>query len=166
MTPFTYSTHSYQAMTKLFSIFMSSGFFVCLFVRFHLWVKSFGTIFLFCLECMNYVLAMVQLSTLWLRGDLNLPICCCSVTKLCPVLCNPVSYRMPAFLVFQYLPEFAQTHVHWVSEAFQPSHPLSTFPSIRVFSNGLALRIWSPKCWSFSTCPSNEYSGLIFFSID
>ena len=47
-------------------------------------------------------------------------------------------------------------------------HPLlpSIFPSIRVFSNELALRIRWPKYWSFSTSPSNEYSGLISFKID
>ena len=51
-------------------------------------------------------------------------------------------------------------------------HPLlllpSIFPSIRVFSNELALRIWWPKGWSFSFSinPSNEYSGLISFRID
>ena len=49
-------------------------------------------------------------------------------------------------------------------------HPLlllpSIFPSIRVFSNESALRIRWPKCWSFSICPSNEYSGLISFRTD
>ena len=42
----------------------------------------------------------------------------------------------------------------------------SIFPSIRVFSNELALCIRWPKYWSFSISPSNEYSGLIFFRID
>ena len=42
----------------------------------------------------------------------------------------------------------------------------SIFPSIRVFSNELALYIRWPKCWSFSISPSNEYSGLISFRID
>ena len=46
--------------------------------------------------------------------------------------------------------------------------PPSIFPSIRVFSNELVLRIRWPKCWSFSfnICPSNEYSGLISFRMD
>ena len=43
---------------------------------------------------------------------------------------------------------------------------LSVFPSIRVFSNELVLRIRWPKYWSFSISPSNEYSGLISFRID
>ena len=49
---------------------------------------------------------------------------CCSVTKLYPTLCNPMDCSMPGFPVLQYLPEFVQTHVHWVSDAIQPSHPL------------------------------------------
>ena len=42
----------------------------------------------------------------------------------------------------------------------------SVFPSVRVFSNELVLRIRRPKGWSFGFCPSDEYSGLIFFRID
>ena len=42
----------------------------------------------------------------------------------------------------------------------------SIFPSIRIFSKELALHIRWPKCWSFSTSPSNEYSGMISFRID
>ena len=71
------------------------------------------------------------------------------------------------------LPKFAQIHVHWIGDAIQPVHPLlpaspfafSVFPSIRVFSNELALHIRWPKYWnfSFSISPSNEYSGLISF---
>ena len=71
------------------------------------------------------------------------------------------------------LSEFAQTHVHWVSDAIQPSHPLSppSLPSlnlshVRVFSNESALPIRWPKYWSFSISPSNEYSELISFRMD
>ena len=80
--------------------------------------------------------------------------------------------RLP---VLHHLPEFAQTHAHWVYKAIQPFHPLlsllllsSIFPSTRVFSNDWALRIRWPKYWSFSfgISPSNEYSGLISFRID
>ena len=52
--------------------------------------------------------------------------CCCSVTKLCPTLCNPVSCSTPGLPVLHYLLAFAQTHVHWVGDAIQPSHPLSS----------------------------------------
>ena len=50
----------------------------------------------------------------------------CSVTKLCLTLCNPVDCRTSDFLVHHYLLEFAQTHVHWISDAIQQSHPLSS----------------------------------------
>ena len=79
------------------------------------------------------------------------------------------------FPVLHHLPEFVQTHVHWVSGAIQPSHPLSSpsplalnLSSIRVFSNELAFCIRWPKYWSFSfsVSPSNEYSGLISFKMD
>ena len=50
---------------------------------------------------------------------------CCSVAKLCPTLCDPMICSTPGFSVLHYLPEFAQTHVHWVSDAIQPFHPLS-----------------------------------------
>ena len=44
--------------------------------------------------------------------------CCCSVTKSCPMPCNPMDCSMPGFSVLHYLAEFAQTHVHWVSDAW------------------------------------------------
>ena len=50
---------------------------------------------------------------------------CCSVTESCPILCNPLDCSTPGFLVLHPLPEFAQTHVHRVGDAIQPSHPLS-----------------------------------------
>ena len=50
---------------------------------------------------------------------------CCSVTKSCPTLCDAMNWSTPVFPVLHYLPEFAQTHVHGVSDAIQSSHPLS-----------------------------------------
>ena len=76
----------------------------------------------------------------------------------------------PGFPVHNQLLELVQTQVHWVGDARQPlilCHPLpllpSIFPSIRVSSNELVLRIRWPEYWSFSfsISPSNEYSGLI-----
>ena len=49
---------------------------------------------------------------------------CCSVTKFCLTLCNPMDYSTPEVSVHHYLRELAQTHVHWVSDAIQPFHPL------------------------------------------
>ena len=74
-----------------------------------------------------------------------------------------------ASLSFTYL-EFAQTHVHWVSDAVQPQLPSS--PALYLsqhrdlFSSELALCIRWPRYWSFSISPSNEYSALISFRID
>ena len=49
-----------------------------------------------------------------------------SVTQSCLALCNPTDYSRPGFPVLHHLQEFAQTHVHWVSDAIQLSHPLSS----------------------------------------
>ena len=82
---------------------------------------------------------------------------------------------MPGLPVHHQLPEFTQTHVHWISDSFQPSHlllflspPTFGFPSIRVFSSELALHIRWPKYWGFclSISPPNEYSRVISFMID
>ena len=48
----------------------------------------------------------------------------CSVAQLYLTLCDPTDCSTPGFPVLHHLPEFAQTHVHWVSDAIQPSHPL------------------------------------------
>ena len=89
-----------------------------------------------------------------------------SVDQSCPTPCDPMDCNTPGFPVHHQLPEFTQTHVRWVSDAIQPSHPLSS-PS-GVFSNESVLSIRWPKYWSFSfsISPSNEYSGLISFGID
>ena len=86
-----------------------------------------------------------------------------------------MDYSTPGFPVLHHFLELAQTHVHWVSDAIQPSHPLlsllllpSIFPSIRVFSNESVLHMRWPKYWSFSfnIIPSKEIPGLISFRMD
>ena len=52
-----------------------------------------------------------------------------SVAQSCPTLCNPMNRSTPGLPVHHQLPEFTQTHVHWVSDAIQPSHPLVPFSS-------------------------------------
>ena len=51
---------------------------------------------------------------------------CCLFAKLCPTLCNPMNHSTPGFRVHHELPDLTQTHVHWVGDAIQPSHPLSS----------------------------------------
>ena len=71
-----------------------------------------------------------------------------SVVQSCLTLCNLMDCSMPGLPILHCLLEFAQTRVHWASDAIQPSHPLSSlsplpsiFPSFRVFSNALALHV-------------------------
>ena len=100
-----------------------------------------------------------------------------SVTQLCPSICNPMLCSTPGLRVHHQILEFTQTHIHQVSDAIQPSHPLSSpcpltfnLSRIRVFSNELVLLIRWTKYWSFSfsISPSNEFplglTGLISFS--
>ena len=98
-----------------------------------------------------------------------------SVTQSCLTLCDPMNRSTPGFPVHHQLPELTQTHIHQVSDAIQPSHPLSSplllppiLPSIRVFSNESTLHMRLPKYWSFSLSisPSKEVPGLISFRMD
>jgi len=99
---------------------------------------------------------------------------CCSVTRLCSTLCDPMDCSTPGFPVLHHLPELAQTHVHWVGDAIQPSHPLSSPSPAFNLSQHQGLFQWVSsshqvtKEWSFSfsISPSNEYSGLVSFRID
>ena len=88
-----------------------------------------------------------------------------SVAQLCPTLRDPMNHSMPGLPVHHQLPEFTQTHVHQVSDAIQPSHPLSSPspPALNLSQHQSlfhesALRIRWPKYWSFSfnISPSNE----------
>ena len=59
--------------------------------------------------------------------------CCCSAAQSCETLCSPMDCSTPGFPVLHCLPELAQIHVHWVSDAIQPSHPLPS-PSRPAFN--------------------------------
>ena len=88
---------------------------------------------------------------------------------------------MPVLPVHHQLPEFTQTHVHLVSDAIQPSHPLSSPsppvpnpPSIRVFSKESMLRMRWPKYWSFiassnyfnaPSCMESEHQSSLTMSL-
>ena len=91
---------------------------------------------------------------------------CCLFSR--SVVSDLIDCSTPGFPVHHQLPELAQTHIHWLGDAIQPSYSLSPplflpsiFPSIRVFSN----ESWS-KYWNFYLSiisPSSEYSGFIWF---
>ena len=90
-------------------------------------------------------------------------------------LCEPMDCSVPGFPGHHQHLELAQTHVCWVGDAIQPSHPLSSpsppasvFPSIMVSSSESVFPIRWPKygSFSFSISPYNEYSGLISFRMD
>ena len=89
---------------------------------------------------------------------------------------NPMDCSMPGFPVLHHLLELAQTHVHWVGDAIQPSSPLSSpFPLALNLSQNQSLFQWVScshqvakglEHQSFSISPYNEYSGLISFRIE
>ena len=102
---------------------------------------------------------------------------CCSVTKSCLTLCNPMDYSTPGFPVLHYLLGFAQTRVHWVNDAIRSSYPVLPSSAFAFnLSQHQGLFQWvsfshhdvGQKYWrfSFSISPFNEYSGLISFRID
>ena len=111
-----------------------------------------------------------------------------SVPRSCPTLCNPMNLSTPGLPVHHHLSEFTQTHVHQVSDAIQPSNPLSSpsppapntsqhqnlFQWVRLMTEVMseehesALHISWPKYWSFSfsISPSKEHPGLVSFRMD
>ena len=101
--------------------------------------------------------------------------CCCSVAQSYPILCDPMVCSTPGLPVHHQLPEFTQTHLHWVSDVIQPPHPLSSpSPPALNLSQHQGLFQWVSSShqvanyWSFSfnISPSNEHPGLISFRMD
>ena len=97
--------------------------------------------------------------------------CSCSGTKWCLTLCSPkdCSQASLSFTISLSLLNLMSIESVMPSNHLILCHPLllpSIFPSFRVSSNELVLRIRWPKYWSFSMSPSSEYSGLISFRID
>ena len=99
-----------------------------------------------------------------------------SVAQLCLTLCDPLDCSTSGLPVHHQLPEFTQTHTHWVGDAIQPSHPLlSPSPPAFNLSQHQSLFQWVSSLhqvgklmlsFSFNISPSNEYSGLISFRMD
>ena len=98
-----------------------------------------------------------------------------SVAQSRLTLCDPMNCSTPGLPVHHQLQEFTQTHVHWVSDAIQPSHPLSsTSPPAPNPSQHQSLFQWVNSLhevakvldFSFSISLSNEHPGLISFRMD
>ena len=98
-----------------------------------------------------------------------------SVAQSCPTLCDPMNRSTPGLPVHHQLPEFTQTHVHWVDDAIQPSHPLSSpSPPAPNPSQHQSLFQWVNSShqvaklleFEFSISPSKERPGLISFRMD
>ena len=106
-----------------------------------------------------------------LRDQLRLTVttsCCCfSVAQSCLTLCNPLDCSIPGFPVLHHLPEFAQTHVHWVDDAIQPFHPLSSPspPALNLSRHqGLQLPDWHiNQNMLVSSCSQNHHCYFFFF---
>ena len=98
-----------------------------------------------------------------------------SVAQSCLTLCDPMDCSTPGLPVHHQLPQPTQTHVHWVGDAIQPSHPL-LYPSPPAFSlsqhQGLfkwvssSHQVVKVSEFQLQYHPSNKYSGLISFKID
>ena len=98
-----------------------------------------------------------------------------SAAQSCLTLCDPMNRSTPGLPVHHQLPEFTETHVHRVSDAIQPSHPLSSPSPLapnpsqhQSLSNESTLRMRWPKYWSLSfiIIPSKEIPGLMSFRMD
>ena len=98
-----------------------------------------------------------------------------SVAQSCLTLCNPMNRSTPGLPVHHQLPEFTQTHVHWVGDAIQPSHPLSSpSPPALNLSQHQGFFKWVSSShhvakvleFQLNISPTNEHPGLISFRID
>ena len=120
----------------------------------------------------NIFLSDSSVSSFWLT---HLSVQFSSVAQSCLTLCDPMNLSTPGLPAHYQLPEFTQTHIHWVSDGIHPSHPLwSPSPPApnpsqhHVLSNESTLPMKWPKYWSFSfsISPSNEHPGLISFRMN
>ena len=81
-----------------------------------------------------------------------------SVTQSYPTLCNPMDCSTPGLPVYQQLLEFTETHVHWVSDAIQPSHPL-------LFLSSPAFNLSQPRCLFKWVSSSHQVAKVVEFQL-
>ena len=95
--------------------------FFCIFWSYHM-VSTFQFVYM-----VYHINWFAYIEEYWHHCDIShlIMVCyCCSVAQLFPTLCNPLNYSTPGLNVPHQLSEFAQVHVHWISDVIQPSHPL------------------------------------------
>ena len=93
-------------------------------------------------DCLGLSLVF-NLTTVWHLARYLISLCFSSVAQSCLTLCDPTDRSMPGLTVHHRRPEFMHTHVHWVSDAIQPSHPLSSpYPPVFNHSQHQGLFKW------------------------
>ena len=116
--------------------------------------------------CVNaFILSIDTLHRFALHRYLKHSVQFSSVTQSCPTLCDPMNHSTPGLPVHHQLPEFTQTHVHQISDAIQPSHPLHPLLllppiplSIRVFSRYLVISETNLHAWQLTDHFSKVFS--------
>ena len=121
------------------------------------------------------VLLLKQPEAAWIQVEVDSSVQLSSVTHLCPTLCDPMNHSTPGLPVHHQLLEFTQTHVHRVSDAIQPSHPLSSLsppaPNPSQHQSLFQLVNSSHEVakvleFQLNISPSEEHPGLISFRMD
>ena len=172
-------TNSFSASGSLFLCSPTPVYFLVL-LRYSLVLWHMFHIFLcFIYLCWSSLCAFILFSSSMsifttITLTLYLVLLLCLVIQSWLNLCDPMDCSMPGFPVLHPLPEFVQTHVHWIGDAIQLSHhPLPTSPVFNLSQHQdlfqwVSSWITWPKYWSFSFSISlfNEYSRLISFRID
>ena len=106
--------------------------------------------------------SLVQEDSTWLSAAKPIS----SVTQSCPSLCNPMNCSTPSLPVHHQLLEFIQTHVLWVSDAIQPSDPLSSpFPPAFNLSQHQGLFKWGSSFFFFWVSSSNQMAKVLAFQL-
>ena len=86
----------------------------------------------------------------------------CSIAQLCLTLCDPMDCSIPGSPVLHHLPEFAQTHVHWIGDAIRPSHPLSPpSPPALNLSQHQGIFQWVSSLHQAASTHPNYHSGFM-----
>ena len=105
----TLSLYGFHCILSQFSCFLLA----------EIWLFRLSSIFFIVLFA-HFYLDTFASSQGWWHSTFLITCFCCSATQSCPPLCNPGDCSTPGFPVLHWLPEFAQTHVHWVDDTIQP----------------------------------------------